>query len=323
MQGFKNHFISVFLVAVMAVGAGAIFIRSAPSIGDVGFEKKIDEDFILKDISVNFWKYLSFKVFGEGVKGVLIGNDGWLFTDEEFSQPEGYLENIKNNQDYILSVQKELSDIRLLIVPIPAKSRVYEDKLGRYKIPDYRRNIYAEFIEFLNENNIGNVNLLSVYEGHKDQELYYKTDTHWTPAGAALTAQNILKPISNIKFKIKEKEVVYFTGDLVKYTSENGFLQERYTDYDIIGGNNDDLFGDQYFPVVLIGTSYSADKRWNFEGALKAYLRADILNLADEGLGPFQVMDNYLKGTYLSAQKPKLIIWEIPERYLPVANGVS
>ena len=71
--------------------------------------------------------------------------------------------------------------------------------------------------------------------------------------------------------------------------------------------------------VVLLGTSFSADRRWNFDGALKQALTVDVQNLAEQGQGPIVPMADFLKDQLPAATNLKLVIWEIPERYLPVA----
>jgi len=40
------------------------------------------------------------------------------------------------------------------------------------------------------------------------------------------------------------------------------------------------------------------------------------MNVAEEGRGPFRPMQNYLDGDTISDVPPKIVIWEIPERYV-------
>ena len=75
--------------------------------------------------------------------------------------------------------------------------------------------------------------------------------------------------------------------------------------------------------MTLVGTSYSANTNWNFEGFLKEYLETDVLNMADQGLGPLVVMDKYLENDAWKNSPPRLVIWEMPERYLLMPHGVS
>ena len=50
---------------------------------------------------------------------------------------------------------------------------------------------------------------------------------------------------------------------------------------------------------------------------MKENLKTDVLNAAEEGLGPFDTMKKYLDNEAFKSQPPELVIWEIPERYLP------
>jgi len=54
---------------------------------------------------------------------------------------------------------------------------------------------------------------------------------------------------------------------------------------------------------------------WNFAGFLKEQLHADILNFSDPGQGPFAVMEKYLSSDDFKNTPPRLVIWEMPERY--------
>jgi alginate O-acetyltransferase complex protein AlgJ len=80
------------------------------------------------------------------------------------------------------------------------------------------------------------------------------------------------------------------------------------------------LFDSLEIPTALVGTSYSTAGIWNFEGAVKAALDADVLMMAEEGHGPFTPMRKYLEGPALADPRPDLVIWEIPVRYLGIES---
>jgi alginate O-acetyltransferase complex protein AlgJ len=67
-------------------------------------------------------------------------------------------------------------------------------------------------------------------------------------------------------------------------------------------------------PVVLTGTSYSL--RANFHGFLQQELAAKVLNTAKDGGGFLQAATEYLKDESFRSSKPKVLIWELPERFL-------
>ena len=68
--------------------------------------------------------------------------------------------------------------------------------------------------------------------------------------------------------------------------------------------------------VALIGTSYSADARWQFADFLRLSLSTQVMNLAETGQGPFAPMLDFLQDGIEAAPDISVVIWEIPERYL-------
>lgn len=278
------------------------------------FEKRLDDNMAHHNVSRQLWAAFSYVFFKEGRDGVVIGDDGWLFTTEEFDYPKGFQENISKNLSYIDTVFDELSrqDINLLVVGLPSKAETLSSELGAYSVPSYRQGLSKRF-ENLQAPHI-------IIEG--SDGFFLKTDTHWSPKGA----ENVAKIIAekhllnqyNFSYTIESKGVKEHEGDLMRYTvSGFGIKPDQLPVVEGYGQSND-LFGDANIPVVLVGTSYSANTKWGFEHYLKKYLQADVLNMADEGLGPFEVMKSYLTSNEYESNKPELVIWEIPVRYLPI-----
>lgn len=332
MIGTSRMFIGYFFIAVMAI-FGIISILNISHItvqseavlnGDytAAYEKKFDHSLPHYDVSTSLWKFVKYKVFNEGLDGVVIGRNGWLFTSEEIiTDPSADL-NFDWNIDYIDNVVKRLNQdkVQVIIVPVPAKARVYQDQLKSGSYPSYKQGVYQKFITALSNNKIHYVDLLELFNERSESDLYFKTDTHWTSEATKITAQAILKSKlikqGRIIFKKNDAEKINFQGDLVQYVNAKSYPNEELGSFDLHTKNFNNLFGEQYFPVVLVGTSYSADQRWGFEKYLKLALRYDVLNVSDKGLGPFKVMDSYMNSFEKADRKPELIIWEIPERYL-------
>jgi len=289
------------------------------------YEDEFDKTLAHRPWAISFYNTLHHRLFGEGRQGVLIGKDGWLFTDEEFTLSDDHRKNADINKFYIFDVQEQLAEhnIKLFIVPIPAKARILQENLGRYSYLEEWKRISSLFQLFLKAQKIPhNPHLDKVLS---KQDLFLKTDTHWSPEGARAVAFSTALEIEKIfpyltwkqeAFISKKDGKIDHKGDLTRYTVErsesiNQWMTEA-------KNNSDDLFGNKNYDVVIVGTSYSANSLWNFDGFLKEALGTDVLNMADEGLGPFQVMKNYLASDQYKSDKPKLVIWEIPERYIPV-----
>jgi len=332
IKSFSALFFIVFLLLGFVV---SIFSMLSTNFTDANlfngrftaqYETEYDQNLIHRSTSINFLNEINFNIFNEGRKGVIIGDEGWLFTDEEFLLPENYKNNIKANQNYIAYVKNKLDDqgIKLFVIPVPAKARLFKNKLGRYEYPKEWNNRYASLLNFLNKENIQhNIDLETSLSNTKT---FLKYDTHWTPEGARAVAMNTALYIEkafpylswvNENFKSEKLDAVDHKGDLTRYTANE---IENINLWQTTSAEEEDLFNDKNYPIVLVGTSYSANSLWNFDGFLKEGLGADILNMADEGLGPFQVMKKYLTSESYKKNKPKLIIWEMPERYLPIKS---
>lgn len=288
-----------------------------------------------RDPATALWGTLSYVLFRQGREGVLIGRDGWLFTAEEFAKPPDFENEIRHKTGLIQHIRDRLAqqDIRLLIVPVPAKARLYPEHLGRYRYPSFWQGRYEAFLKTLAEEHIPAVDMHSIFQKNPGN-LYWKTDTHWTPQGARLAAQSVAEEVSAQWPSLNRNKQIFSSvqteqenheGDLMRYIPLFSGAKEiapevlaRIETSAAAENEDGDLFGEQFIPVALVGTSYSADARWNFAGFLKETLKADVLNAADPGQGPFATMESYLNSRAFQTTPPKLVIWEIPERYLPV-----
>lgn len=319
MNRVKNQLIGFFFIIFLSFASLATLATRPLSLDD---EKQFDKSLIHADLSVNLWKRFKYSVFKEGLDGVLVGKDGWLFTKEEFAYNANFQENIENNLNYIREVSGRLpqDNIKLIIVPVPAKARIYKENLGRHAFPHYFDGLYDRILNVSLSNGHEVTDTLKIFDKeNQDSLFYYKTDTHWTSTATQLIAQSISRHRKNLRMVGEEKK---FFGDLVQYVPEKYYTFEAYAEYDF-NFRSADLFGNAYFPIVLVGTSYSADTRWNLENFLKFYLGQDVLNVSQKAKGPFQAMQDYLHNEYVHLEKPQQIIWEIPERYLPLSYALE
>ena len=301
------------------------------------FEKALNKSLPIYDPSRNFWGGTEYALFHQGRKGVVVGSDGWLFTDEEFSCEAGGKKNIADNLSFIKNTQVTLArkNTRLAVILVPEKVRVLSSHLYGVTLPVCRISLYKNIMGFLRARHIHAINLLAAMRAAPKDSLYLRTDTHWTPAGAKLAAFSVAGLVKKMPDLNLERRhcvstsgaVASYNGDLTRYAPglspkvlppDN--LSSYTTQCDAKAGLLDDSAAPQ---ITLVGTSYSANPKWNFDGFLEEALQADILNAADEGQGPLTVMDKYLASDLWKNDPPKLLIWEIPERYLLMPHGLA
>jgi alginate O-acetyltransferase complex protein AlgJ len=338
-----HRFNGVFMIASVIVGA-VFAVMAHPWTADLSgksvtngaashsLEAELDKNIPVRQPSINAWGVLEYNLFKNGRTGVLIGQGGWLFTDEEFKRPKNFDAEIQGKLEYISKVKRELeaNGTQLAVVVIPAKARIYSEHLGRYKKPDHWNDVYSRFQSSLNNIGVITPDTLGALEAAKAKgDLFLKTDTHFTPTGARVVAGSVAKAIkaSNLNltpasFTEVPAKPVEHSGDLLKYIpmgnqQSSGPKPDTLISSTVEGSTGGGLLGDAKLEVALVGTSYSANDKFGFPGALKLELGADLLNAAQEGKGPIVPMREYMKT--FKENPVKLVIWEIPERFLPVA----
>ena len=298
------------------------------------FESHYDAVFPARTFGVCLWAAIDYALFHEGRPGVVLGRDGWLYTDEEFKLADGARNDLERNLSLVGWVHRELAKrgIALVVAVVPAKARVYAEHLDRRKPPALHRELYTDIEKTLAADGIPSANLLAPLEAGKSQEpTYLRTDTHWTPFGASLAAEAVAESArttnldANAKFRTVASGAQIHRGDLFNFLPLDpyfAFLLPPPEKIDAVrtesvGDGGASLLGDaSSAPVALVGTSYSAESQWNFAGALKAALHADVMNYAKDGEGPFTPMLRYLESDDLRSAPPRLVVWEMPERYL-------
>ncbi|BAN46911.1 alginate O-acetyltransferase [Metapseudomonas resinovorans] len=311
----------------------------------LAFEKNYDAQFPVKQLGTNLWALLDYKLFGEGRQGVVIGQDGWLFSDEEFDPVADGSKQMRDNLALIQGVRDELArhDVQLVLAIVPAKSRLYPEHVGEAVPTALRQDLYERFRGAARKAGIIAPDLLVSLEAAKDQgQVFLRTDTHWTPLGAEVVAGNLGKAVGQAmelrgnpqQYVTETQGVDAYKGDLTRFLPldplfENLMpapdqLQQRTTrSADEAASGDDALFAESEVPVVLVGTSYSANDKWNFAGALRQSLQRDLANHAEDGHGPILPMLKYLKSDEFKDAAPQLVIWEFPERYLPMPSDLS
>lgn len=307
------------------------------------FEKYYDEQFPIKQVSTNLWALADYVLFGEGRQGLVIGENGWLFSDEEFDPVADGQNQVRDNLALIRGVRDELArhDVKLMLAIVPAKTRLYPEYLGDSQPNALHRDLYAQFRGAAQQADILAPDLLAPLEQAKGNgQVFLRTDTHWTPFGAEVVAAH-LGAAARQAIPLAGDEQNYVTevvadepykGDLTRFLPLDPLFAELMPTPDTLQRretrsaseeNADALFAESELPVTLVGTSYSANPNWNFAGALRQSLKRDLANHAEEGQGPLVPMLKYLQSDELKNNPPQLVIWEFPERYLPMAGDLK
>lgn len=296
------------------------------------YEARFEERFPYGEQLAQGWTAIKLQTFGELSKGAVLGADGVLFTAEEFQQPA-------QEVDFVLALARAKQEVEaaggmLLPLIIPDKVRMRSSAVAYARSQPFE----TRYVRALAEITAAGLYALDLRPALAAPDAFMRTDTHWSPKGAEAVAEAVAHSMESLfaqapwkpqAFETQATGTRAFAGDLTVFADTGGWqtrfgvFEEPLTTYETGLTDTEDaalgigLFDEVQVPVALVGTSFSAKEAFHFEGFLKSALGADLINHAQIGHGPFDPMEAFLARLPDEAMPPSLVIWEIPERYIP------
>jgi alginate O-acetyltransferase complex protein AlgJ len=187
-------------------------------------EKQYNDHLWFKEFSQFIWGGLRYVALQSAARGVVVGDDGWFYTEEEFKVKDYSAGLVQKRLDVIRQVHDTLKahNITLIVALLPAKARLYAEHLGRFSVPQIRQEAYAKVLPQIsadvvidgysvlrhakdtskarhsreNGNPEDNKKLDTRLRGYDDIDtsslpLFLKTDSHWSPEGARVMAEAV------------------------------------------------------------------------------------------------------------------------------------
>jgi alginate O-acetyltransferase complex protein AlgJ len=269
----------------------------------------------------------------------IVGQQGWLFYRHEFSNPSDDA-NVSKTIDLLRRVNAQLArnGTQLVVVMAPLKIRVHSEFLPpSAALTDHLKGSYGRMLQALRSGGVAPVDLETAFiasqKRNSPMPLYFKRDTHWSSAGALLAAETVRDMVQadtrlqqltaslpktryQLTWSSKDwpvdgdlppqlpKGSPQFDKELIKI-----FTVEKLADQSTGG-----LLDNSALPITLLGSSYTAD--WtNFPAAMRYALQSDLLSISVDALqGQWFGLHSYLRDDAFQAQRPKLLIWEMPAR---------
>lgn len=298
----------------------------------LGLEKQLDHKLPARETLIAFANSVRYLVTGGTGDKVRPGLDDWLFSVEELQ----FFKDANVHQNNRLAILTNAASalktqgVTLVVALVPDKARVYARQLPGGRYPYWHAERYNSILGSLNAQGVETVDLLAALSRDSEAELlYYRTDTHWNQLGAQRAAAAVAARVKILSPDLPQTTFVSQTagpvaprtGDLLRMTGMSNMpdwvrpmpdaeapvsTQKKATS--AAGG----LFDNVGVPVVLVGTSYS--QRGNFHGYLQQALGAEVLNVARDGGGFIESAKDYLADDSFKTAKPRVLIWEVPER---------
>ena len=170
---------------------------------------------------------------------VLLGRDGWLFYKSTLNDYTG-AERFTARQSYaaarVLGLMQEYCEqngIDFCFTIAPNKNSLYGSQMPTcYEAASVRN---AQLLkQQLEQQGIRYVDLFETLSGREEQ-LYYRLDSHWNMRGAQLAAQALLKELTGSEVEFDSRitgETNLHTGDLYEMAYPAGTETEQDTAYD-------------------------------------------------------------------------------------------
>lgn len=141
------------------------------------YEEYVSDQFVSRDRWVEIKTRLDILSQKKDINGVYLGRDGYLI---EQHLPDAYTTEMEQEKAAMLGQMAEEWNVRVMLVPTA-------DNILTEKLPAYA-SYYdeTELLELVKET-VGEdryVDVYSILAGHRDEEIYYRTDHHWTSLGA-------------------------------------------------------------------------------------------------------------------------------------------
>jgi alginate O-acetyltransferase complex protein AlgJ len=252
----------------------------------------------------------------------------YLAADDLATQPTNPIEALTD-----FAKQLKARGIEFVFVPIPVKATIYPDWLSAHSkevVPNVAgRQLFDELRKV-------DVRVLDPGDALRDERrrnpnapLYLKTDTHWTPLGAAVVARwvgaELLKTgaASGAEKFTEQPTEVAFVGNLTNMLPEDeraGISPEKHAAVQVIDSKGVPL-GDRIddAPVLVLGDSYLTIYQREqcgsagFAAHLAKTLGQPVDMIAAQGGGPQTRVDLARRGAdYLT--KKKIVILAMSER---------
>lgn len=274
------------------------------------------------------------------------GLDGWFFRlTSDFQENFGVMQE---GADNMARLSKALKDrgTSLVFISVPSRGMVASPWMDKSEVTqghfayDAAKESYYSRLDSLRKAHVIAPDMLKSTVGGASADVdkfFFKRDHHWTPLGARLAAQAVgealkqdesyksQQPKKYVTKEISKAEMKHTMAMEIQRLCQGSIPAEPYPVFETSLEANDEeaLFGDDSAQSVLVGSSYSATKNFNFDGFLMESTGLNIANYAISGGMLFNALISLTNNPQFETMKPPYIFWEAPTVYDLNTNTTS
>lgn len=311
------------------------------------FENWLNDNIGFRDLFVSVYSNIQYNIFGRSPNSMVeLGKDGWMYytQDRNLKIASGEYVLLQKELESILKQQQRINDklksqgIEYVLVLPPSKVSIYPEYIrsGDYQVRETPVDQLAQYIQTHSDIKVIPLKQ-ALLEAKKEGQVFFKTDTHWTQYGAYMAYREIIKKLNEFGLIDDAPEEVIFEPS--EYQGEMGGLMgnsklvppEKTTISVILEKDARRVEeGELYQSFHNILKQYNVYKPcYLYENAKKDNT---LLMYGDSMFGTWNatellaehfntmayVWGGDIQQEYIDILKPKVVIYEITERYLDI-----
>lgn len=167
------------------------------------YESYLRDQFPGRDHWVSFQTDMELFMGKNEIHNVYIGKNHYLlehYTEKEFD-PQQISKNLQALEKFV-GKAKQNADVHVMMVP--TKSWILREKLPAFA-PHYKEQRFYDALQQKLEKEDVLISVEPVLDAHKEEEIYYRTDHHWTTLGAWYAYEQYTKAVGGDLQRAQEK----------------------------------------------------------------------------------------------------------------------
>lgn len=169
------------------------------------YEKYKNDQFFMRDTFIKLKSEIDVLLGKKENNNIYLCSDGSLI--EKFLEPNK--ESLEKNIKAINEFSNKHSEIKMNFMMVPNAISIYNEKLPKYVSNSKQEEYISNFSNKLDKN-ISFINPYDYFIENKEEEIFYKTDHHWTTKGSYYGYLALCD-----KMNLKKNEESYYDIELV------------------------------------------------------------------------------------------------------------
>lgn len=276
-----------------ALTAESLTTREESRKFSTNYEAYVADQFLLRDAFVGVKNETERLIGKTDINGVYLGKDGYLFA-KEVTAPARFDPNIDAVRRFFEELKQDKNVQNTALMLVPDSAQLYPERLPSFA-ENYATSPLCETAQTaLSDAFLDPLILLSA---HKDEELYYRTDHHWTTHGAYYAYTQIADAFGFVPHDRSDYEIACvsesFLGTYAAKVNLPGLIPDRIDRYLLCGTaipamkNERESYPSIYFEDAL----QTSDQYTYFLGKNQAFLEIETDAATDRTL--VLVKDSY------------------------------